>query len=130
MEATVFLGVGVGLVSCINDWSLQGRFETNLFFEEVCTLTDLKRYEIRGETEFASDFPGPTEDLAGDEVRGDFRNDSSKGKVTINEVVLVTPPNQSQVHSLQSFHFFLFEQFRLLLKHCMRSYLRSNHHFV
>ena len=90
MEATVFLGVGVGLVSCIDDWSLQGRFETNLFFEEVCTLTDLKRYEIRGETEFASDFPGPTEDLAGDEVRGDFRNDSSKGKVTINEVVLVT----------------------------------------
>ncbi|CAB4561533.1 unannotated protein [freshwater metagenome] len=90
VKAAVLLGVRVGLVSRIDDWSLQRRFETDLFLEKISTLTDLEGYELGREPKLTSDFPCTTENLSGDEMRCDLRNDSSEGQVSIDEVVLVT----------------------------------------
>ena len=78
------------LIARIDDRTLQRCLKPHLLFEKIRTLTDLKGNFLGRESDLATDFPSAAEDLASDEVRGYFSNDSTKRKCTIDKVILVT----------------------------------------
>ena len=69
VKSSVFCWVAMRFVSCIDNRSLQSRFQTDFFFKKVSALRKLKCNRRTWHTfKFATNFSGTAEDLASDKV--------------------------------------------------------------
>ena len=77
-------------VTGVDDRSFEGCLKSDFLFEEIGSLTDLERNDVGRETDFTSDLSCTAVDLTGHKMRCDFSDDSTEGKASVNEIILMT----------------------------------------
>ena len=92
VQPSVAVRVGVRLVPGVHDGALERRLEAHLFLEELGPLGQLEVHlgAVVGGG-LGTDLPGPGEDLAGHEMRGDPGHDPVERGGPVHQVVLVGP---------------------------------------